>query len=84
MLRHDKLSHAADIPVLSVCSRTRIIFRTVDKANNIGILLDGTRLTKVAQLRTLVAVVAFLHLTAQLRQCDYRDVKLFGQLLEAS
>src|SRR5215203_5364907 len=41
-----------------------IVFRAVNKAHHVGILFDGTRLTKVTQLRHLVAILAFFHLTA--------------------
>ena len=53
------------------------------KENHIGILLDGTRLTQVAQLRafTLESFTIF-HVTTQLRQRQDRNIQLFGQSLQ--
>ena len=53
------------------------------KQHHIGILLDGSRLTKVAQLRTLAfKTLTILHSTIQLRQSEYGDVKFLGKPLE--
>ena len=55
----------------------------MDKTYHIGILLDGTRLTQVAQLRTL-AFLSFtiFYTTIQLRQGDDGDVQFLGQSLQ--
>ena len=50
---NDELGDALDIVALGVLAGTGILFGTVDKADDIGILLDGARLTQVAQLRPL-------------------------------
>ena len=52
----------------------------MDETYHIGILLDGSGFTKVAQLRAL-ALFSFtiLHTTVQLRQGDDRDIQLLGQ-----
>ena len=53
------------------------------KQYHIGILLDGTRLTKVAQLRTLtLKTFTVLYSTVQLRQGENRNIKLLGKSLK--
>ena len=52
----------------------------MDKAHHIGILLDGSRFTKVTQLRTFtINTFTTFHTTIQLRQCDDRNIQLFRQ-----
>ncbi len=59
----------------------QIVLRTVYEAHHVGILLDGTGLTEVAELRTLVFGARF-HATVELRQGDDGQVQLFRELFE--
>ena len=66
-----------------------IVLRTVDKAYDVGILLDGSRLTQVAELWSFAVGCTLwsgshsvLHTTVQLAQRDDGDVEFLGQSLE--
>ena len=58
-----------------------VILRTVDEGHDVGVLLDGARLTQVGELGAL-RPAAHLRGTAQLRQGDHRHVQLLGDGLE--
>ena len=81
MLGNDKLRQAANVVATGVFARLGVVFRAVNKAHNVGVLLDGTRLTEVGELRTL-AVGAVFNATVKLRQRNHRNGKLLGKLLE--
>ena len=60
-----------------------IILGAVYEEHHIGILLDGSRLTKVGQLRTLtLQTLTVLNRTVKLRESEDRNVKLFGETLQ--
>ncbi len=48
VLCHDELRQPADVVTFGVLAAVQIILGAVDEANNVGILLDGSRFTKVA------------------------------------
>ena len=52
----------------------------VDEHDDVGVLLDGARLAKVGELRSLVG--ARLRVAVELGERDHRDVQLLGQELE--
>ena len=52
VLCYDDFRHTAQVTAIGR-SINLVIFGTVDEANHIGILLDGTGFTKVTQLGTL-------------------------------
>ena len=82
MLGNDNLRHATKVVALLIV-QNMIILRTMHKQHHIGILLDGSRLTKVAQLRTLAfKTLTILNSTVQLRQSEYGDIKLLGKSLK--
>jgi len=55
----------------------------MNEEHHIGILLNSSRLTKVAQLRTFaLESLTVFHITRQLRQGEYRNVELLGKPLE--
>ena len=60
----------------------------MDEADDISILLDSTRLTKVGELRTLAIGIptlqSVLHTTVELGEGDDGDIKLLGQHLEGA
>ena len=79
MLGDDNLRHTTQV-ITTIILINLIVFRTVDKAHHIGILLDGSRFTKVTQLRTFtINTFTTFHTTIQLRQCDDRNIQLFRQ-----
>ena len=55
MLGNDELGEVRQVLVVLTLEYL-IVLRTVDKAYHIGILLNGTRLTKVGKLGTLALV----------------------------
>ena len=66
MLGYDNLGYAPEV-VMVVVLVNLVILRTVDEAYYVGILLDGTRLAQVTQLRTLALIpLAALHAAVQL------------------
>ena len=65
VLGYDNLRHAAQVCAVGG-SINLVIFGTVDEAHHIGILLDGSGLAKVAQLRTRNATVCRIRLAAPL------------------
>ena len=56
MLCNDKLGKTTNVVALTIFARFGIVLWSVDEANDIGILLNGTTLTKVAKLWTLATV----------------------------
>ena len=72
VLGDDKFSLATNVFALGINSRLGVVFGTVNEANDVGILLNRTRFTKVAQLRTLAVLVIAtrFHITVELRQGD--------------
>ena len=68
VLGNDNLRHAVQVaPVVVLIDM--VILRTVYEQHHIGILLDGSRLTQVAQLGTLaLQTFTTLDTTIQLRQ----------------
>ena len=82
VLGNDDFGHAAQVGAVGR-GENLVVVGAVDEADYVGVLLDGARLTQVAQLRTL-ALLAFavLYTTVQLRQGDNGDVQLLGQSLE--
>src|SRR6185295_7666652 len=53
----------------------------IDEPDEVGVLLDGSALTKIRKLRPVV-VAAPLGLAGELRERDHRQLELFGELLE--
>ena len=85
VLGDDELGQAADVVALGVLVGAGIVLGTVDEAHDVGILLDGTRLTQVTQLRALAQFVVGgtgLDTADELRQGNEGAVLLLGQLLE--
>ena len=55
----------------------------MNEEHHVGILLNGSRLAKVAQLRPLaVDALTVFHRSVELAQCQNRDVEFLGQSLE--
>ena len=66
MLGNDNLCHAVQVASIVVLIDV-LILRTVYEQHHIGILLDGSRLTQVAQLRSLtLQALTTLDTTVQL------------------
>ena len=57
VLGDDELGQAADVVALGILAGAGVVLGTVDKADDVGILLDGSRLTQVAQLGSLAHLV---------------------------
>ena len=55
------------------------IVRTVNEYHHVGVLLDGTGLSKVAELRLSTAPGPLDRVTGQLRQGYDRDIQLLGR-----
>ena len=82
VLGDDDFRHTVQVVPLFVLVNL-VIFGAMDKTNHIGILLDGSGFTQVAQLRTLaVDTLTVLHPTVQLAQRNNRYVQFLGQPLE--
>ena len=82
MLGYHNFRHTAKV-VTAIILINLIIFRTVNKAHHIGILLDGTGFTKGAQLRTFtIDTFTTFHTTIQLWQGYNRNIQLFRQSLQ--
>ena len=81
MFGDDELGFAAYVVAVGVGVGVEVILGAVDEAHDVGILLDGARLTQVAELGAF-AVGAVFDAAIELRQGDDGDVELFGQLLE--
>ena len=80
MLGQNEFGHTCRRLTILVLGHT-VVLGTVDKCHDISVLLDCTRLTKVAQLRSFVTATK-LRLTAQLRQRNDRHVQLLGDRLQ--
>lgn len=77
VLGYDDFGHPVQV-VSFLVGINLVIFRTVDEAHHIGILLDGSRFTQVTQLRTFpVDTFTALHTTVQLAQ---RTIGIFSSL----
>ena len=62
-----------------------IVLGAVDEANQVGVLLNRSGLTKVAQLRSLTFhTLTRLYTTVELREGDDGDVQLFGQAFQTA
>ena len=87
MFGDDKFGQSADVVSLGILAGARVVLGTVDEAHDVGILLDGTRLTQVAQLGPLAHLVVGrtgLDTTVELREGDDGDIQFLGQLLEVT
>ena len=80
MLSQNEFGHTCGRLTILVLGHT-VVLGTVDKCHDISVLLDCTRLTKVAQLRSFVTATK-LGLTAQLRQRNDWHVQLLGDRLQ--
>ena len=80
MLSQNKLGHTRRRLTILVLGHT-VVLGTVDKCHDISVLLDSSRLTKVAQLGAFVTATK-LRLTAQLRQRNDRNIQLLGDRFE--
>ena len=60
------------------------IIRTVYEDYHIGILLDGTGLTKVRKLRLPASSLTLNRLTGKLGKGNYRDIEFLGRSLQCS
>ena len=68
VLGNNNLRHAVQVVTLVILI-DMVVFRTVHKEHHVGILLDSSRLTEVAQLRALtLQTITALDTTVQLRQ----------------
>ena len=77
MLGYDNLTQPAEVFVRLLVVVDMVVFRTVDKAYDIRILLNSTRLTQVAQLRLLAVYSrSTFHGAAQLAQCNNGYIQL--------
>ena len=77
------LGHA--VHVLSVVFVNVVVFRAVDEAYYVGILLYCARFAQVAQLRAFAFVaLTCLDAAVQLRQGKYGNVQLFCQLFQGA
>ena len=60
----------------------------MDEADDISVLLDSTRLTKVGELRALAIGIptlqSVLHTTVELREGDDGDIKFLSEHLEGA
>ncbi len=81
MFCDDELGQASDIAPFAVDAALQIVFGAVNEADDVGVLLDSTRLTQVRQLRAF-SVGSVLDASVELRQGDYRNVELLGELFE--
>ncbi len=61
-----------------------VVLVPVDEHDRVRVLLDGTGLAQVAELRTLVLRRARLHAAVELGQRQHGHAHLFGKLLEPS
>ena len=82
MLGYDNLRHTTQVATIVVLI-DMVVLRTVDEQHHIGILLDGSRLTQVGQLRTFaLQSLTTLNTTVQLRQRQDGNIQLLGQSLQ--
>ena len=82
VLGYDNLRHTVQVSSVLVLIDV-IVLGTMHEEHHVGILFDGSRFAQVAQLRAFaLKSFARLHSTVQLTQCQYRDVKLFGNLFQ--
>jgi len=77
LLGEDQLRQAAKVLAIAV-----INLLAEDEPDQIGILLDGSRFTQVAELWTVIAL-SRLHGAAQLREDHHRHVQFLGQEFHA-
>src|SRR3954471_14751009 len=70
------------IPVL--VDRTIVEFLPIEEHDEIRVLLDGARLTKVRQLRTLVVAGSLFGCSRQLRQRDDRYAQFLRERFQST
>ena len=80
VLGDNELGKSANVPAIGIFSGAKLVLGSVDKAYHIGILLYGTRLAQVAELRALV--LGALELSVKLGEGDDGYIKFLGELLE--
>ena len=81
MLGYDNLGHAVKVAAFLVLIDV-IVFGTMDEEHHVGILLYGSRLAEVAELRTLAfKALAGLYSTVELTEGEDGDVELLCQTL---
>ncbi len=73
MFGDNKLCQAPDVVALCVFTAFCVIFRAVNEAHDVGILLYGSRLSKVGKHRAFV--IAGLSASIKLREGNDRDVQ---------
>ena len=84
MLGYDDLRHTVQVASLVVLE-DMVVFWSVDEEHHVGILLDGSRLTEVAQLWSFsFKTFTRLHATVQLTECEDGYVELFRKPFERS
>ena len=82
MLGDNNLRHTMQVATIIILI-DMIILRTVYEKHHIGILLDGSWLTQVTQLRTLTfQSLTTFHTTIELWQCQNRNVEFLSQTLQ--
>ena len=70
VLGNDDLCHAMQVATVIILI-DMVVLGTVNEDDHIGILLDGSRLTKVAELGALaLETFTTLHTTIQLTECQ--------------
>ena len=79
VLGYDDLCLAVQIVSFFVLKYS-VVFRSMHKEHQVGILLNGSRLAQVAQLRAFALyAIALLHRTVQLRESQHWYVQFFRQ-----
>ena len=82
---NDDLCQTAEVFTGLVIVIEVVVLGSVDEADHVGILLDGTGLTQVRELRRLAFhTLTGLDTTVELREGDDRYIQLFCQSFEAS
>src|SRR2546425_930688 len=82
LLPHDELRDPLDAFVRLGIDRAVVELLAIDEAHDVGVLLDGSGLAQVRELRAPVLAAALLRRPGELRQGDHRNVQLLGQRLE--
>ena len=82
MLGDDNLCHAMQVVSFLVLI-DMVILGTMYKEHHVGILLDGSRFTQIAQLGTLsLQTLTVFHRTVELRERQDGDIQFLGQSLQ--
>src|SRR5437867_2685511 len=79
LLPHDELRDPLDAFVRLGIDRAVVELLAIDEAHDVGVLLDGSGLAQVRELRAPVLAAALLRGARELRQGDHRNVQLLGQ-----